>query len=130
MGVGVSVDSCMAVIMAVPGMVPGHVAFWHLPVLVTVVPQLGLVEQKEKHQAEQQHGKQFGWLDAALEGFGQQMHERSGEQCTGGKTEKMLWIDATSAVADTDAQQQRCQPDTSNSGKQCRGEDGNQDHED
>jgi hypothetical protein len=40
-------------------------------VLVPVVPQLGLVEQEEEHQAEQQHREQQRRLDAAFEGLGQ-----------------------------------------------------------
>ena len=40
-------------------------------VLVTVMPQFGLVEQKEKHQPHKQRGKQMIGADMAFKGFGE-----------------------------------------------------------
>lgn len=45
-------------------------------VLMAVVPQFGLVEQKEKNHPQQQHGKQIVRARLALKGFRQQVHER------------------------------------------------------
>jgi molybdate transport repressor ModE-like protein len=50
--------------------VPGGVAARLVAVLVAVVPQLGLVEQKEEHQAHQQRGKQVVGIGLASNASG------------------------------------------------------------
>ena len=63
-----------------------------VPMLMAVVPQFGLVEQKEKHQTHQQGNKQLVGRCPRLKGFGQQVHEGRGQQCAGRQTEQMLGI--------------------------------------
>jgi hypothetical protein len=50
--------------MVMPMIVP-------MSMLVSVVPQLGLVEQKEKNQTHQQSQKEFVWAHAALKSLWQ-----------------------------------------------------------
>ena len=76
-----------------------------LPVLMSVLPQLGLVEQKEKNQPDQQSGKQVVGAGLAFEGFGQQVHEGGGQQRTGGQAEHALGVARQHAKAE-----QRRQP--------------------
>jgi hypothetical protein len=60
--------------------------------LMAVVPQLSLVEQKEKHQTHQQGDEQLVRRSPRLKGFWQQMHEGRGQQSPGRQTEQMLGI--------------------------------------
>jgi hypothetical protein len=91
---------------------------------MAVVPQLGLVEQEEEDQPEQQHAEQQAGLDPALEGLRQQMHESGGQQRAGGEAQQMLRIHAAASALHTHAQQERGDPDTSDAGDQRRGDDG------
>ena len=59
-------------------------------VLMAVVPQLGFVEQKEKHQPAQQHGKEVVGTGLALEGFGQQMQKSRGHEGACGQAQHVL----------------------------------------
>ena len=63
-----------------------------VPMLMAVVPQFGLVEQKEKHQTHQQGDEQLVGRSPRLKGFGQQMHEGRGQQSASRQTEQMLGI--------------------------------------
>lgn len=53
---------------------------WFLVVRMTVRPQHGLVEQKEKHQSRQQHGKQLVRTGLTFESFGQQVQDGRGDE--------------------------------------------------
>jgi hypothetical protein len=55
--------------------------------LVAVVPEFGLVEQKEKDQADQQGREQLVCADLAFKSLRQQVHEGRGQKCTGRQTE-------------------------------------------
>ena len=93
--------------------------------LVPVVPQLGLVEQEEEHQPEQQHAEQHG--PAAM-----RLSKASGSRCMkavassapAARLSRMLRIHAAGAAAHAHAQQQRGDPDASDAGDQGRGDDG------
>ena len=63
-----------------------------VPMLMAVVPQFGLVEQKEKHQTHQQGDEQLVGRSPRFKGFGQQMHEGRGQQSACRQTEQMLGI--------------------------------------
>jgi hypothetical protein len=65
-----------------------------MAMFVPVVPKFGLVEQKEKHQTDQQRQKQFVGPGLALEGFGQQVQKRRGQQCPGSQAEHVLGVAA------------------------------------
>ncbi len=60
--------------------------------LMAVVPQLGLVEQKEKHQTHQQGDEQLVGRSPRFKGLGQQMHEGRGQQSACRQTEQMLCV--------------------------------------
>jgi hypothetical protein len=92
----------MPVTMSVPVVVS-------VVVLMAVVPQLGFVEQKEKHQPHQQRQKQLMGTGFAFESFGQQMQKRGGHQGTGGHAQHVLGI----ATEDAKTQPSR-HPDTAN----------------
>jgi len=117
----VAVRMRMAVSMAV-------MRFLAMVMLVAVVPEFGLVEQEEDHQAAQQYAEQQARLDAALEGLGQQVHEGGRQQSAGREAQQVLRIDAA-AAAHAHAQQQCGDPDTSDAGDQGRGKDDEQVHD-
>ena len=73
-----------------------------LVVLMPVVPQFGLVQQKEEHQAQQQSQKQIVRLNIALKCLGQQVHKRRSHQRTRCQTQHVL------GVARQCAKTQRC----------------------
>jgi hypothetical protein len=70
--------------------------------LMTVVPEFGFVEQKEKHQAHEQNREQgFGLqirLNGQLKGLREQTHEGRGEQRASGQTQKVLGETAQQGV--------------------------------
>ena len=76
-----------------------------MPMLVSVVPQLRLVEKKEKYQSCQQHLEQIRGTRLAFKRFRQQMHKRGGQQGTRCQTEHMLGVFGQYAKAE-----QRSQP--------------------
>jgi hypothetical protein len=80
-----------------------------MTVLVPVVPQLGLVEQEEKHQAYEQGQKELMWAHATFKSLRQQMQERRGHQSPGGQTQHVLGV----AAQNTKAQPSR-HPNTAN----------------
>ena len=80
-------------------------------VLVAVVPQLGLVQQEEEHQPQQQHGEQVVGIGRPLEGLGQQVHEGRGQQRAGRQAQQMLRAHAP-APPQARAQQGRRDPHT------------------
>ena len=92
-------------------------------VLMPVVPQLGFVEQKEKHQAAQQHGKQLVRARLALERLGQQVHERGGHQGAGRQAEHVLRVAPQHGKA-----QGRSEPHAADAGGNGSDQDGDQGH--
>ena len=80
-------------------------------VLVTVMPQFGLVEQKEKHQPHKQRGKQMIGADMAFKGFGQQVHESRSQERARRQAEHVLRVARQHAKAEY-----RRQPDAANAG--------------
>ncbi len=66
-------------------------------VFMPVVPELGLVEQKEKQQTHQQSQEQLVRPGLALEGFGQEVQKRGRHQGPGGQAEHVLGIAAQDA---------------------------------
>ena len=60
--------------------------------LVAVVPEFGLVEQKEKDQAGQQCREQLVCTDLAFKSLRQQVHEGRGQERTGRQTEHVLGV--------------------------------------
>ena len=89
-----------------------------MAVLMPVVPQLRLVEQKEKHQPHEQSGKEIVGARLALKRLGQQVHERSGQQGTGRQTQKVLWAHAVATATQAQAHEQLGQPYAANTGGQ------------
>ena len=57
----------------------------NVTMFMTVVPQLGFIEQKKEHQTRQQRAKQHLGANLAFESLGQQVHEGGGKQCTSGQ---------------------------------------------
>ena len=92
-------------------------------VLMAVVPQLGLVEQKEKDQPHQQRGKQLLRADRAFKRFGQQVQESRGQQRAGGQAQHVLCVARQQAKAE-----QRGQPHTANAGSHRSHQNCNQSH--
>jgi len=84
-----------------------------MSMLVSVVPQLGLVEQKEKNQTHQQSQKEFVWAHATFKSLWQQMQERRGHQSPGGQTQHVLGVAAQNTKA-----QPSCHPNAANAGYQ------------
>jgi hypothetical protein len=80
-----------------------------MTVFVPVVPQLGLVEQEEKHQAHEQSQKQLVRTHATFKSLWQQMQERRGHQSPSGQTQHVLGV----ATQNTKAQPSR-HPNTAN----------------
>ena len=91
--------------------------------LMAVVPQLGFVEQKEKHQADQQGGEQGLRRNVRFKSLGQQMHESRGQQSTCSQTEQMLREPTQERPG-----QQRCQQDTAHTRAQSACHCGPQGH--
>ena len=87
-------------------------------VFVAVVPELGLVEQKEKHQAHQQRGKQVVGIDMAFKRLGQQVHEGGGQQGACRQAEQALRPHTGAAPLEPHPHQQRCQPDAADTRSQ------------
>jgi hypothetical protein len=63
-----------------------------LMVLVTVVPQLCLVKQKEEHHATEQHAKELMRAGLTLKGLGQKMQKRCAHERAGRQTEHVLGV--------------------------------------
>ena len=59
---------------------------------MSVMPQLGFVQQKEKHQAKQQRHEQAFGPRLALKRLGQQMQERGAHQRTRSQAEHVLRV--------------------------------------
>ena len=91
-------------------------------VLMPVVPQLGLVQQEEKHHTHQQGGKQVVGARLALERLGQQMHEGRGQQGARRQAQQVLGAHAVGAPAQAQPHQQCGQPHAANARSQ-RGQD-------
>ena len=96
----------MAVVVMV-GVVRGGLC---MAVLMPVVPQLGLVQQKEKHHAHQQGGEQVVRARLALKRLGQQVHEGCGQQGPCRQAEQMLRAHAIVAPTQAHTHQQCCSP--------------------
>jgi hypothetical protein len=60
--------------------------------LMSVVPKFRLIEQEEKHQADEQSHKQIMRAGLAFKSFGQQMHERGRQQSTGRHAQHVLGV--------------------------------------
>jgi hypothetical protein len=93
------VVGCMVVPVPVPVPVPVLVriamsVFMPMMVLMPVVPQLGLVEQKEKHQTQQQGEEQLVGVHFALKGLWQQVQKGRGQQSACRQTEHVLGVTA------------------------------------
>jgi hypothetical protein len=97
-------------------------------VLMPVVPQLGFVEQKEKHHAHQQGGKQVVRARLAFKGLGQQVHKSRGQQCARRQAQKVLGADAIMAPTQAHAHQKGCSPHTANPRSQGGDQDCYQSH--
>ena len=100
-------------------------------VLVAVVPQLGLVQQEEEHQACQQHREQQVRVATVLEGLGQQVHEGGGQQGAGRQAQEVLGVEpggAATFAADAQADQEGGHPDTADAGAEGGEEGGEQGH--
>jgi hypothetical protein len=82
-------------------------------VLMAVVPQLRFVEQKEKHQPNQQRQKKVFGCSLALKGFWQQVHEGRGQQGTCGQAQHVLGVTRQRAKT-----QSGSKPNTADSGSQ------------
>ena len=125
---GVVVSMCMSMWMCAPLLhlrsvvMPGRAVpggGWQpVAVFVAVVPELGLVEQKEKHQAHQQRGKQVVGIDMAFKRLGQQVHEGGGQQGACRQAEQALRPHTGAAPLEPHPHQQRCQPDAADTRSQ------------
>ena len=85
--------------------------------LMAMVPELGLGQQKEKHQPDQQHHEQIMGTAVALERFGQQMHEGRGEQGSRSQAQQTLGHQPWRAPP-SQTHQQRGHPDTADTSSQ------------
>ena len=65
-----------------------------MTMFVPVVPQLSLVEQKEKHQADEQGHEQGVSPGFTLKGLGQQVQKSCGQQGPSGQAEHVLGVAA------------------------------------
>ncbi len=65
-----------------------------MAMLVPVVPQFSLVEQKEKHQTDEQGQKQFVGPGFTFKSFRQQMQKSRGQQCPSGQAQHVLGVAA------------------------------------
>ena len=89
-----------------------------MAVLVPVVPQLGLVQQKEKHHPHQQGGEQVVRARLAFKRLGQQVHEGRGQQGPCGQAEQVLRAHAIVAPTQAHTHQQCCSPHAANARSQ------------
>ena len=106
----------VAVVMVVMvGVVTGGLC---MAVLVPVVPQLGLVQQKEKHHPHQQGGEQVVRARLALKRLGQQVHEGRGQQGPCGQAEQVLRAHAIVAPTQAHTHQQCRSPHAANARSQ------------
>ena len=80
---------------------------------MSVMPQLSFVEQKEKHQASQQCGKQIVGAGLTFKSLRQQVHEGRGQQGARSKAQHMLGIFSQNAKAEY-----RRQPDATDTSSQ------------
>ena len=78
--------------MAVAVVVAVVMAMGMRTMFMSVVPKFRLIEQKEKHQADQQSHKQIMRAGLAFKSFRQQMHEGSGQQSTSCHAQHMLGV--------------------------------------
>jgi hypothetical protein len=90
-------------LMSIMGMV------FTMMVLMTMVPKLGLVEQKEEQQSNQQGDKKIVRLDATFKGLRQQMQKRSCQQSASRQAEHVLCVATDNAKAEPSSQ-----PNTAN----------------
>jgi hypothetical protein len=97
-------------------------------VLVPVVPQLGLVQQEEEHQAHQQRGEQLMRPGLALERLGQQVHEGRGQQRTCGQAQQMARAHTVGPRAQPGAQKPGGKPHAADPGSQSGRDDCYQSH--
>ena len=97
-------------------------------VLMPVVPQLRLVEQKEKHHAHQQRGKQVVCARLAFKRLGQEVHEGGGQQRAGCQAQQVLGPHAVVAPTQAHAHQKGCRPHAANPRSQGGDQDCYQSH--
>lgn len=93
----------VTMLMSIMGMV------FTMMVLMTMVPKLGLVEQKEEQQSDQQGDKKIVWLDATFKGLWQQMQKRGCQQSASRQAEHVLCVTTDNAKAEPSGQ-----PNTAN----------------
>ena len=103
----VRVAVVMPMVMAVVVLMRGRLC---MAVFVPVVPQLGLVQQKEEHHPHQQGGEQVVRARLAFKRLGQQVHEGRGQQGPCGQAEQVLRAHAIVAPAQAQTHQQCCSP--------------------
>jgi hypothetical protein len=84
-----------------------------MAMLMPVVPQFGLVEQKEKHQTQQQGHEQGVGPGFAFKGFGQKVQKRCGQQGSRSQTEHVLGVATENAKT-----QPSGQPNAADAGQQ------------
>ena len=89
-----------------------------VPMLMPVVPEFGLVEQKKEHHPDQQGGKQGMRAGLAFKGLGQQVHEGGGQQGAGCQAQQVLGIDAAAPRVHAGTHQKSGHPDTADAGSQ------------
>ena len=113
---------CIVVVMAVH-----RIVGLNLVVFMSVVPQLGFVEQKEKHQPHQQDSKQGLGRHASrhrlLERLWQQTHKGCGKQSAGRQAQQMLGKPREQGIS-----QQSSQPHTADASDQGTDQDRKQSH--
>ena len=68
-------------------------------VLMSVVPQLGLIQQEKENQSNKKCYKQVVRRYLSLESLWQQMQECCGQQRTGGQTQHVLGVTCQHAKA-------------------------------
>ena len=95
----------MVVVVVVVATVPMSMAVFPA-MFMAVVPQLGLVEQEEKHQPAEQRGEQIIGAGLAFKRLGQQVHEGCGQQRASRQAQHVLGVACQHAKAE-----QRGQPD-------------------
>jgi hypothetical protein len=104
----------MGVIMVVSLMMIMAMVCIAVVMLVAVVPEFCLIEQKEKQQTEQQGHEQVVGFYTCFEGFGQEVQKSGGQQCTCSQAQHVLGIATHNAKAKPGRQ-----PNTSNTS--CQG---------
>ncbi|MNT18832.1 hypothetical protein D3C72_1540550 [compost metagenome] len=111
------------IIIAVTALLGRRVA-----VFVAMVPKLGLVQQKEEDQSQQQGHEQGLGIDLALERLGQQMHKGRGQQSARRQAEQVLRAEAAIFTANAAAHQGGRDPHAAQAGGQCGQHDCYQSH--